>query len=109
MSFNLARQASKIIAESPDDSLALMRADAILRGLRAGKLCRNCLSPFDAKPRDFSDRFRLRAIMMIPDSEPDPALCPTCFEISVGTFNADATNVGTSNSGPPNLALQKLM
>ena len=107
-SWKLARQARRIIDESTSDSLAQLRAESILRGLHSGRLCRNCLAPFDAEPRDFSDRLRLRSIMMIPDSEPDPVLCPTCFDISMYAFNAHATNIGTSNSGPTNLVLQKL-
>jgi hypothetical protein len=104
----LAREAGRILAESPDNSLAHLHASAILRGLHSRALCRNCLKPFDKTPREFSDRFRLRSVMMIPDSEPDPVLCPACFEISVGAFNPNATNIGTSNSGPANLVLQKL-
>jgi hypothetical protein len=108
LTWRLAREAARILAESQENTPARMNAEAILRGLHRGRLCRNCLKPFDERPREFSDRFRLRAVMMIPDSEPDPVLCPTCFEISVGAFNRHATNIGTSNSGPANLVIQKL-
>jgi hypothetical protein len=106
--WQLAREAGRILAESKDESLARLNAEAILRGLRGGRLCRNCLKPFDARPRSFPDIFRLRAVLSIPDNEPDPVLCPRCFEIAIGTFNPQATNIGTSNSGPTNLVLQKL-
>jgi hypothetical protein len=106
--WQLAREAGRILAESAEDSFARLTAESILRGLRSGRLCLNCLKPFDAKPRTFSDNFRLRAIMSIPDSEADPVLCPSCFETAIGTFNPQATNIGTSNSGPSNLVLQKL-
>jgi len=104
----LAQDANRILAEAADDSLARMNAEYIMRGLRRCSLCRNCLKPFDKRPVERGDMFRLRAILLIPDREPDPTLCPYCFEISAGTFNTNATNIGTSNSGPPNLALQKL-
>jgi hypothetical protein len=106
--WRLAREAKRILADANDDILARMNAEYILRGLRRGALCRSCLKPFDKRPVERTDIFRLRAILSIPDSEPDPTLCPTCFEISVGAFNAHATNIGTSNSGPANLVLQKL-
>jgi hypothetical protein len=106
--WRLAREAGRLLAESADHSLSHLHAAAILRGLHSRTLCLNCLKPFDAKPRPFSDIFHLRAVLSIPDSEPDPTLCPTCFEIAVGTFNQHATNIGTSNSGPTNLVLQKL-
>jgi hypothetical protein len=108
LTWRLAREASRILAESAEDSLARLNAEAILRGLKSGALCRNCLKPFDAKPKLIAEIFHLRAIMSIPDSEPDPVLCPRCFEVAVGTFNPQATNIGTSNSGSANLVLQKL-
>jgi hypothetical protein len=45
---------------------------------------------------------------MLPDREPDPMLCDSCFETVAAVFNPQATNIGTSNSGPTNLVLQKL-
>jgi hypothetical protein len=71
--------------------------------------CRFCRSPFEYQPRPFSDVVQLRAILLIPDSVPEPIMvCDICFERSVTAFNPEATNVGTRNDGPNNLVLRHM-
>lgn len=106
--WKLVRQARRIIIESPENSLSKLKTEAILRGLHNRTLCRNCLQPFDPKTRQFAEVFQVRSILMIPDKELDPMLCDNCFEAVVSTYNLQATNVGTSNSGHTNMVLQKL-
>jgi len=104
--YKLARWATKVLAES---DMASVQAKAILQALAERKpICRTCLKPYDLHARPFGEWFQVRSILMIPDREPDPMLCDSCFEAVVTTFNPHATNVGTSNSGPTNLVLQKL-
>jgi hypothetical protein len=107
--FKLAREAKRIL-DTPEAQMgASLHARVILTALAERKpVCRHCLQKYEPKLRTFPERFQLRNILHIPDSEPDPMLCDFCFDIAVQTYNPQATNIGTSNAGPANLALQKL-
>jgi hypothetical protein len=102
---------AKQIIANPTPSLdALIKARGIIEALAARKeICRTCFEPFVPKPRDFGQRFTMRSILMIPDAEPDPMICDSCFSTSITTFNRQAGLPGTSNAGAANLALQKLL
>ena len=103
------RRVLRAWARASTDELARAKAEAIFAALRERRpLCRHCLNPYTVEPREFADKFRVRAILMIPDSEPDLMLCDACFDTVSAVYNPRATIPGTSNSGPPNLLLQKL-
>jgi hypothetical protein len=106
--WQLARQARKILDTAEADLGASMHARMILTALAERKrVCRHCFAQYEPKDRTFPERFQIRSILQIPDSEPDPMLCDSCFTIAVTSYNPQATNVGTSNSGPANLVLQR--
>jgi hypothetical protein len=87
--------------------MAKAKADAIREAIREHRaVCRHCLNPYLVKQRDFADKFRVRAILMIPDKEPELMLCDTCFEAVSALYNPRATVPGTSNSGPRNFLIQ---
>lgn len=105
--WRLARMAKTILAD-PNIS-ASVHVQGILLGLAERKnICRHCFQLFEPKERTFPERFQLRAILVIRDSEPDPMLCDNCFNTAIGTYNSQATNVGTNNSGHANMALKHL-
>jgi hypothetical protein len=105
--WRLARMAKTILADP--SVAATVHVQGILLGLAARKnICRHCFQPFEPKERTFAERFQLRAILVIRDAEPDPMLCDNCFNVAVGTYNPQATNIGTSNSGPRNVVLKEL-
>lgn len=105
--WRLARMAKTILAD-PNIS-ASVRVQGILLGLAERKnICRHCFQPFEPIERTFSERFQLRAILVIRDSEPDPMLCNNCFQTAVSVYNPQATNIGTSNSAPANMVLKHL-
>jgi hypothetical protein len=107
--WQLAREAQKVLDSKEAELGASLHARMILTALAERKpVCRHCLQKYEPKLRTFAERFQLRNILHIPDSEADPMLCDSCFDIAVQTYNPQATNIGTSNSGPANLALQKL-
>lgn len=87
---------------------AVIAGQAILIGLAERKhICRNCFRVYDPKPHTFAEIFQVRAILMIPDRELDPMFCEDCFTNVLSTYNPQANNIGTSNSGQSNLLLQK--
>lgn len=107
--WKLARVAKEIIDDPEANSMASINARMIIAALAERKsVCRQCFNPYDPKTRQFAEMFQVRSILMIPDKELDPMLCDNCFETVVSTYNLQATNVGTSNSGPTNMVLQKL-
>jgi hypothetical protein len=107
--FKLAREAKQILDSPEAVAGASMHAQVILAALAARKpVCRTCLQRYEVKDRPFQERFQIRSTLQIPDSEPDPMLCDSCFNIALFTYNPHATNIGTSNAGPANLVLQKL-
>ena len=106
--WKLARFARKIL-DDPANSSATVNARMILAALAERRpICSHCFNPYEPKPRPFAEMFQVRSILMLPDREPDPMLCDSCFETVAAVFNPQATNIGTSNSGPTNLVLQKL-
>lgn len=105
--WKLARMAKTILAD-PNVS-ASIHVQGILAALAERRpICRHCFQPYEVKERTFPERFQLRAILAIPDSELDPMLCDNCFNTAIGTYNPQVTNVGTSNSGHANIALKNL-
>ena len=101
---------AKLILEPDSEATerARLHAAIMLDAIKNRRpICRDCMNPYDPHERTQGERFRLRNILMVPDREPDPMLCDNCYERSVSTFNPQATNVGTSNSGPPNMVLQE--
>jgi hypothetical protein len=107
--WKLAKIAKTILDDPEANSMASVNAKVILAALAERRpVCRHCFQPFEVKERTFPERFQIRAVLMIPDSEPDPMLCDSCFTIAVTTYNPRAANIGTSNSGPANMVLQKL-
>lgn len=107
--WKLARQAKAILENAEEHNVASFRAKTILTALAERKpICRNCFNPHEVKVRSFAERFQVRAILLIPDNEPDPMLCDDCFKVAVATHNPQATNIGTSYSGHANMALKHL-
>jgi hypothetical protein len=93
----------------PDDAseLALAKAQAIRAALKAGQpICRHCFNPYTVKHREFGEQFRVRAILMVPDYEPELRLCDFCFDAVSSSYNPRATMPGTSNCGPRNFLIQ---
>jgi hypothetical protein len=107
--WKLARVARDILNDPEANATASTNANVILSALAERKpICRHCFNPFEIKERSFPERFQIRAVLMIPDSEPDPILCEGCHSVALATYNPNAANIGTSNSGPSNMVLQKL-
>ena len=105
----LRRSALRILSDPAPSIDALIKARGIINAIAERRaLCRHCFEPFEPKERSFPERFQMRSILMLPDSEPDPMLCDPCFTLVSSVYNPHATNIGTSNSGPANLVLQKL-
>jgi hypothetical protein len=83
---------------------------AIVDGIRNRKpVCRRCFAIFVPKEYEFAERFQVRANLHIADSAPDPMFCDFCFQSVLAEKNHKWTNVGTSNAGPTNLALRRLI
>jgi len=83
---------------------------ALVNGfLNRENVCRTCLARYKPRERDFAEKFQVRAILRIPDNQPDPMFCDACWDAVVMSYNRQQSNVGTSNSGPPNLALRRLI
>lgn len=101
---------AKTILDDPvANSMASANAKAILTALAERRpICRHCFQPYEPKERSFPERFQIRAILIIRDSEPDPMLCDACFQTAIGTYNPQVTSVGTNNSGHANMVLKKL-
>lgn len=105
----LARTAREILADPQANIDAIIAMQRILIGLAERKpICRHCFKPFEVKERTFAERFQVRSILMIPDKELDPMLCDECFVTALSVYNPQATNIGTSNSGPANMVLKKM-
>jgi hypothetical protein len=105
----LERTARKTLADPQASVAAMIAAQGILIGLSERKpICKHCFQPYEPKERTFQERFQIRAILMIPDSELDPMLCDNCFHIAIGVFNPQVGYVGTSNSGHANMVLKHL-
>jgi hypothetical protein len=82
---------------------------ALVNGLANRQpVCVRCFSIFTPREHDFAERFTVRSILSIPDKEPDPMLCEHCYGSIQQEFNRQGANIGTSNSGPRNLALHEL-
>ena len=75
--------------------------------LNRKNICKRCYNIYVPKDYEFGERFMVRSILRIPDSEPDPMLCDFCFNSIMQETNQQWTNIGTSNSGPPNLILRR--
>lgn len=105
----LRKSALRILADPAPSVDALIKARGIIEAINERReVCRQCFQPFTFKDRSFPEWFQLRAILLIPDSQPNPMICDDCYDKVVGSYNQQWTNIGTSNSGPTNLALQKL-
>jgi hypothetical protein len=104
----LARTARETLADPQADIKTLIAAQAILIGIAERKpICRHCFKPYEPKEHTFAEKFQVRAILMISDSELDPMLCEDCFVTAASVYNPQATNVGTSNSGHANVVLKQ--
>jgi len=107
--WKLWRMARAVLRSDGVSDMALLKAQAILAAIAARRpICRHCFNPYVHHEREFREWFQLRSILMIPDREPNPMICDSCFDIAVTSYNPQATNHGTSNSGHTNLVLQKL-
>jgi len=105
----LAWQTTTIIKSDEAGALAKAWADITIAAIKERRpICRHCMQPYEPTPRPWTDYVRLRAVLMIPDREPDPMLCDPCFESAVCAFNPEATNIGTRNDGAANLCLRQL-
>lgn len=71
-------------------------------------VCTRCFNIYSPHERAFAERFHVRSILMLPDKEPDPMLCSSCFDSIYSEFNRVGANIGTSNSAPQNLVLKEL-
>ena len=104
----LERTARKALAD-PQSIASVIAGQAILIGIAERKpICRYCFRVYVPKPHSFAETFQVRSILMIPDSELDPMLCEECFTNVTAVFNRQAANIGTSNSGHPNMILKKI-
>jgi hypothetical protein len=72
-------------------------------------ICKRCHTIYIPREYDFPQRFAVRSILHIQDSLPNPMFCDYCFNSIQQEYNRFQNNVGTSNSGPPNLALKHLI
>ncbi len=107
--WKLWRMAKDVLQTGEASDMATLKAKAILAAIAARRpICRHCFNPYVPHNREFAEWFQLRSILMIPDRELDPMLCDSCFNIAVTSYNPQATNIGTSNSGSSNIVLQKL-
>jgi hypothetical protein len=77
--------------------------------LNRKNVCKRCHAIYTPKEYEFAERFMVRSILRVQDSLPDPMLCDFCFHSIQQEVNPKWTNVGTSNAGPPNLALKHLI
>src|SRR5882672_5005988 len=103
----LKRQAAYIATSDLSTERARLWAKSILAGIKARKdICIHCIRPFDPWMPTDAERFRVRAILNIPDRELDPKLCKDCYEKATMAFNEKQNIVGSSNHGPPNLVLR---
>lgn len=106
--WKLAKLAQGILADTTASDMASVNAKAIIAALAERRpICRHCFQVYTPKELSFAERFQIRAILMIPDSELDPMLCETCYANTTSVFNRQATNIGTSNSGHANMVLKK--
>lgn len=101
------RGQAKLVLTSDDSSpMAKAWAASVVNAIKSRKdICKHCLRPFDPWEMTTGERFHLRAILGIADRELDPKICRTCFDTAISTYNPRQTMPGTSNFGPPNLAL----
>lgn len=105
----LARTASETLSDPQASNASMMAGQAILDGIAERKsICRYCFRSYDDKQHSFTEMFRVRSILMIPDNELDPMLCNECFEIVMQVYNPQFTNVGTSNFGHANIVLKNM-
>jgi hypothetical protein len=104
------KQTALTALADPQASIAsIIAGQNILIGLAERKpICRHCFQMYTPKEHTFNEWFQLRAILMIADKELNPMLCESCFETAITTYNPQATNVGTSNSGHANMVLKNL-
>jgi len=79
------------------------------------RLCQWCLNPYDERlPRSAGELEKLRQVLSMtgPAATTDIAICDSCFSSAVYSAmernNESSLDIGKSNSGPPNLLLQKL-
>lgn len=106
--WKLARIAKDILDDPVASSMSTLSALAVITALAERRpICKHCFKQYTPKERSFAERFQIRAILMIPDSELDPMLCDECYASVSATFNRQATNIGTSNSGHANMVLKK--
>ena len=105
-----AERKQQLAAETEDVPIKTKIAGmALVNGLlNREAVCTRCFNRFMPQERDFADKFQLRAILMVPDSAPEPILCDYCWDTTIASYNRQTSNVGTSNHGPPNLALRRL-
>lgn len=80
------------------------------------RLCQWCLNPYDERyPRSVGELERLRQVILStgPAATVDLAICDSCHSSVVDAAmehnNESSLDIGKSNSGPPNLLLQKMM
>lgn len=105
----LAKQAKAALNNAETNGLASAHLKTILAALAERKpVCRHCFQIYQPREMTFPERFQIRALLIIPDSEPDPMLCDGCFQRVVCTYNPQAANIGTSNSGHANMVLKHL-
>lgn len=96
----LAEQRQQRLAEA----LGFNLMDALLN---RKNVCKRCFKIYTPTQYEFGERFFVRSILHVPDSEPDPMLCDFCFNSIQQEVNQQMTNIGTSNSQPPNLVLRR--
>jgi hypothetical protein len=110
-SWNFVRAAQKKQELAGKVPLATQIAgSALMDGLLHRKtVCRRCLNWYTPSEHPFEERFLVRSVLRVQDHLPDPMLCDFCFNSVMQETNRQMTNVGTSNSGPPNLALRRLI
>jgi hypothetical protein len=110
-SWNFAKAAQKKQELAGQVPLAThIAGSALVNGLlNRQPVCRRCLSWYSPKEYPFEVWFQVRSILRVQDHLPNPMFCDNCIQSILQETNRKWTNVGTSNSGPPNLALQRLI
>lgn len=85
-------------------ALGMSLMDALLN---RKNICKRCHAIYTPTEHEFAQVFAVRSILRVQDSIPDPMLCDFCFSSVLEEVNKQMTNIGTSNSGPPNLILRR--
>jgi hypothetical protein len=104
----LIAMAEAVLAWERANEFAMLKAKALFAALAERRPVRStCFRPFVPKNMEPAEWVRFRATVLLNDREPNPMICDGCFETAISAFNPRAAVVGSSNSGPDNLASRR--